>query len=514
MKISRTENTVRNMTWGYIYRVIAIVLPFVLRTVIIRYLGADYSGISSLFTSILQVLNLSELGFGTAVVYSMYKPIAENDVPRICALLKYFRKTYKIIGIIILFAGLVLLPFIRAFIYDTYPPGINIYIVYLLFLFNTVISYFLFAYRRSLINAFQRNDLESKILIMVSVFRYGTEIIGILLCRNYYLFLTLEIISTVALNFVCQLFTKKYFPEYTCYGGLNIGDKNEIKKNVVALMCHKIGGTVLNSADNIVLSSFMGVVIVSNYGNYYYLMSAIESLIIVIFAGMTAGIGNSFVVESPEKNKEYFNKILFFNAWIVILCCSCFVTLYQDFIELWVGKQYLFNNLIMFLFVIYFFIHSIRRTIITFRDGAGMWQDNKWQPLVSAGVNLIVNIILVHIIGVAGILISSIASMAFVDIPWEAKSFCKKIELANQEYLTQLIKYFFIMVLTCGFVYIICSYVNFGLIPNFLIKISISVILTNLFLFLLYHKTSEFIYFKALLTKYAYGITRKFIKQC
>lgn len=513
MKIERTKNTIRNISWGYIYRIIAIVLPFLFRTTVIKCLGAEYLGVSSLFTSILQVLSLSELGFGTAIVYSMYKPIAENNDVQVCALLRFYKRIYFVIGIVVFAVGIIILPFIPHLITGGYPSDLNIYFVYVMFLLNTVISYFLFAYKSSLLSAFQRNDLESKALIVISLFRYAAEIIGLYITRQYYLFLCVEVISTILLNFVKLFIVNKNFPQYSCKGEIDDVQKKEIKDNVLALMCHKIGGTILNSADNIVLSAFMGVVVVSNFGNYYYIMNAVESVVIICFAGMTAGIGNSFVTETVEKNRDYFRKVLFFNAWIVCMCSACFVCLYQDFMQLWVGKEYMFTDSIVALFVLYFFTHCIRRTIIVFRDGAGMWQDNKWQPIVSALFNLVVNIILVNIIGVAGILISSILSMFLIDIPWETKAFCKRIDMRGREYILLLVKYLLITIGVCAGLYIGTSLFNLPLIISLLVKGILAVVFSNMVLWILFRRTNEFDYFSALIGRYLKKFKRVYCKR-
>lgn len=502
MRIQRTENTVRNMTWGYVYKLVNMILPFIFRTVMIHALGADYLGVSSLFTSVLQVLSLSELGFGSAMVFSMYKPIADNDDETICALLNYYRRIYFVIGCIILGVGLALTPFIQHLISGDYPPDLNIYFVYLAFLINTSISYFLFAYKGALLSAFQRNDVESKILIIVTLFRYTTEIVGIIATREYYVFLAFEIISTILINIIKLVCTNRMYPQYIPRGQINVNKKKEIKSNVTALMCHKIGGIVLNSADNIVISAFLGVVIVANYANYYYVINAITGIVIICFTGMTAGIGNSFVTESVGKNRDNFRKILFFNAWIVGWCSVCFVCLYQDFMNLWVGKQYMFNDQIMLLFVVYFFVHCIRRTIITFRDGAGMWRDNMWQPIISAVFNLIVNIVLVQIIGIYGILISSIMSMVLIDVPWEARAFCKRIEMKTRDYLLSLLKYFIITVLLCAGMYWLTSSIHFSMITSIVLKFLLCIIIPNAILWLIYRNTNEFAIFLQLLKRY------------
>lgn len=509
MKIERTRNTVRNMSWGYIYKMISLILPFIFRTVMIRVLGAEYLGVNSLFISVLQVLSLSELGFGSAMVFSMYKPIAENDEDTICALLEYYKKIYTIIGLVVMTLGLVLTPVIPFLISGDYPDQINIYFVYIMFLINTSISYFLFAYRGSLLSAFQRNDIESKILIIVTVFRYSSEIACIVAFKQYYVFLLLEIVSTVLINILKYIYTNKMYPQYKPNGSITIEEKKKIKSNVYALMCHKVGGIVLNSADNIVLSAFMGVVLVANYNNYYYLINAVTGIVVICFSGMTAGIGNSFVTETIEKNREYFRKVLFFNAWVVGWCSVCFVCLYQDFMELWVGKKYMFNDLVMVLFVLYFFVHCIRRTIISFRDGAGMWRDNKWQPIVSAVCNLIINIVLVQFIGVYGILLSSILCMIVIDIPWEAGAFCSKICLPRKNYIIDLLKYFSVTVIVCALMYVGTRNIHFIPGINLLIKGGACIIVPNFIFWFVFHKTNEYKYFRELIKKFLKKIKLK-----
>lgn len=495
MKIERKKNALRNAIWGYVNKLANIILPFIFRTVMIKCLGSDYLGVSSLFTSILQVLNLSELGFGTAIVYSMYKPIAENNESKINALLNYYRKVYIVIGSVILFAGTLMLPFLKHLISGAYPSDINIHFVYYMFLLNTSISYFLFGYKGSILNAFQRNDYEHKANLVITFFRYTIEIIGIFLTRKYYLFLIIELLATVLNNVLKLYYTKKYFPQYKCSGQIDCTERSTIRLNVTALMFHKIGSTILNSTDNIVLSAFMGVVVVSNYGNYYYIMNAIQSIILTLFTGMTAGIGNSFLTEKVAKNRDDFLIVLFLNAWIVGICSISLMCIYQPFIAVWLGNGYLFDTNIVVLMVIYFYVHMIRRTIILFRDAAGMWRDNKWQPIVSAIFNLSVNIILVQVIGLYGVILSSVLCMIIIDIPWEAKKFCKRIDLDVKIYMFCLLKYSFVSLLVGFVTYIVCEVLPCNGILEIVLRILICAVIPNMIFSILYRKTDEFKYY-------------------
>ena len=500
MIINKRKNAIRNALWGYISKVICIILPFIFRTVLIKYMNDQYLGLNSLFNSILQVLNLSELGFSSAIVYSMYKPIANNDTSKINALLKFYKKIYKYVGLTILTFGIIISPFIKLLINGEYPSEINIYIVFMFFLLNTVIGYLLFGYRLSLINAFQRNDLELKVTLFSTIFLYLVSSIIIIITKNYYCYLVVLITSTAINNLIIYFVTKKHFNMYKCDGSITDEEKRTIKKNVIALLFHKIGATVLNSADNIVISAFLGLTLLAKYTNYYYIMNSVTNLIAIMFVGLTGGLGNSLIINSKEKNNELFNKVLFFNAYLTIISTAMMFSLYQDFIELWIGKQYLFNYKIMIIFCAYFFIHTIRRTIIVFRDAAGLWWENKFQPIISAIFNLVLNIILVNIIGIYGILISSILAMVIIDIPIETIKYYKNKMIDNYRvYFRKIFMYF----ITTAFILLVLNgiekYIEFNLIINLIIKAVISVAVTVIVVYILYGRTNEYKYIKELI---------------
>lgn len=443
MKMDRKKNAIRNIIWGNVSKISNIILPFLVRTVIIQKLGVEYLGLNSLFTSILQVLSLSELGISSAIVYSMYAPIARNETAKVNALLALFKNVYRVIGIIILISGTVLIPFVPILISGSYPTDINIYFTYFLFLINTVISYFFFGYRSSILSAFQREDLINKTATAVGILKNVLQIICIFLTHNYYFFIIVIIVSTLVTNIITYILTRKYFSQVYCEGNVSKLEKKNIKKNVIALACHKVGGTILNSADSIVISSFLGLAVLAKYNNYYYIITSIESIVIVCFSGLTAGIGNSFILENKKKNASDFFKVLFLNVLIVLIMASIFYSSCQSFIIVWLGEKFVLSTGILLLMVFYFFVHSIRRTAIVYRDATGMWWDNKFQPLVSSVFNLIINLILVNFIGLYGIIISSILSMIVIDIPWESRYLCKNtLEIKEYKYYFKLIKGF------------------------------------------------------------------------
>ena len=226
----RTKSTIKNVKTGLINKTIMLIFPFIIRTILIKKLGADYLGLSSLFTSILQVLNLTELGFSNAIVYSMYKPLAENDVKKVSALMNFNKKVYRIMGLLIATIGLCLLPFIKNFISGSIPNDINVYILYVIYLTNTVLTYFLFAYKSALLTANQRNDILNNISSLVNVIQFVAQIIVLITLKNYYIYIILTIFTTILNNLlVSYIFNKKY-SNYNCSGNICKNEKKGIKE--------------------------------------------------------------------------------------------------------------------------------------------------------------------------------------------------------------------------------------------------------------------------------------------
>lgn len=493
MKIERTKNATRNIAVGTFYKVVSLVFPFIIRTILLKVLGEEYLGLSSLFTSVLQVFSLSELGFGSAIVFSMYKSIASDDDKEICALLNLYRTFYRIVGIVIAVIGLINLPFVPRLITGTFPLDVSVYWVYLIYLFNTVISYFLYGYKSSLLSAYQRTDVENAISTVTVSIMYALQIILLFAFKNYYLYVVCYPVVTMANNIIRAKVTKKMYPHYFCTGKLGKEKLLEIKKLVLALIGHKIGGVVVNSTDNIVISVFLGLSSVAIYNNYYYIFNAISGLISIIYSAMIAGIGNSIAIETKEKNYNDFNKFSFMNAWIIIVCCTCFASLYQPFMQIWVGSKFMFNYDMVILFVIYFFVLHIRYIVLTYKDACGMWQQDILKPFVESAVNLIVNIVLIQYIGIEGVIISTIISLGFIALPWETHVLFKHyFEREKTIYYIRLFKYVGTCVGSCAIAYFICNLLpDFG-IGVFVLKGIIAFAVSNVLILIIFRSTNTF----------------------
>lgn len=493
MAESRTKKSVKNITTGLVYKLIGIFLPFIIRTIMIKKLGAEYLGLNTLFTSILQVLSLSELGIGSAMVYEMYKPIANNDTKRVCALLTLYRKFYTLIGIVILILGLILLPFIHNFISGGYPEDINIYLLYIIYLFNTVISYLLFAYKKSILDALQKSSIENTIHIFISLGMYICQIIALWCTSNYYVYIIFLPLSTIVLNLVRNIIVKKAFPQYVCKGRVERKVIIELFNKVKALIGHKIGSNVVWFSDSIIISAFLGLNILAIYSNYYYIMNAIIGIMAIVYNSILASIGNSLITESMDKNHKDFLTFSFANCWLTGWCSVCLLCLYQPFMKIWMGEDMMFSFGIVICFVIYFYSWLYSKIGNTYENAAGMWQEDFYKPYVSSIVNLVLNIVLVNIIGISGVLISTIIASVFINAAWETRVLYKKLfKRSPKEYNRKMVWYTVVTVGVCAVTYFLCSFVNFGDIVNLILKGLICLIVPNIIFLLLYRRTVEF----------------------
>ncbi len=497
MKLERTKNATKNILYGTILRMYQTILPFFIRTAFIYTLGVDYLGLNSLFTSIFQVLNLVELGVGSAMVFSMYKPIIDDDDKKICALMNLYKVYYRVIGTIIFIIGIIICPFITYFIKNDYPP-INIYVIYILNLLTTVFSYWLFAYKSSILQAYQRQDIISKILIIVNTISYALQFVVLLVFKNYYVYAIILMLAQVLNNLMILYTTNKIYPQYKPKGNLEKNEKNEINQRVKDLFTTKIATVLLTSADTIVISKFLGLTTLAIYQNYFYIITAVQSFITIIFSSIIAGIGNSLIEETIDKNYNDLKKLTFIISFIIAICCNCFMGLFQPFIKLWVGEEFLLNYVYVILFTIYFYVCEISLIWATIKDSAGLWHEDRFRPLVGIIVNLVLNIILVQYIGLYGIVLSTIISYVLVSMPWLLMNIFKYIYKRNiKEYILQLIKYVVFTSISCLIAY--CIEVKLPIYNDF-IKIIVngivSVIIPTVIFIVFFRNTVEFDYLK------------------
>lgn len=507
MKIERTQNASRNIMFGSFLKIYQMIVPFIMRTVMINLLGANYLGLNSLFTSVLQVLNLAELGVGSAMIYSMYRPIAEDKGDEICALMRLYRIYYRIIGLIVATVGIVLVPFIPKLIKSDVPANINVYVLYLMNLAATVLSYWLFAYKNSILTAHQRTDITSKVMICTDTIKYISQIAVLYITKNYYYYVIAILITQILNNVITACVADRMYPQYKPSGKLPKSYVHNINCRIRDMFTSKLGAVILNSADSIVISAFLGLTMLAIYQNYFYLISAITSFIAIIFTSCTAGIGNSLVIETKEKNFTDLTIFTFIIVWITGFCTVCFLCLFQPFMEIWVGKDLMLEFSVVICLCVYFGIHGINSLLNLYKDAAGMWHEDRFRPLVTAMTNLLLNLILVNYLGIYGIILSTILAMLIIGMPWLIHNLFTVI--FSKEYLTgylkKLLYYVVIVIVVAIITYNICQIYTGNVYFCLILRLIICCFLSNLLFWLFLHKMPEYTRSLQLLNKITKG---------
>lgn len=499
MIINKTKNTIRSSIWGFVNRIVTLICPFITRTCIIYILGTEYVGLNSLFTSIISVLSLAELGFGTAIVYSMYEPIANGNDRKICALMNLYRKVYRIMGMVVLGVGIAIIPFLPYFIKDDLPADINLYLLYGIYLFNSVLSYWLFAYKNCLLAAYQRNDVSFKISTISSVAMYFFQFIALAVFKNYYYFVICIPIFSATNNVITASCVKRMYPQYVCKGKIDDIEYTAIKKQVVGLLAQRLAYSSRNAFDSIIISAFLGLTVVGIYNNYFYILNAVTAILSLLFTSMQGGIGNSIVKDSVQKNYKNFKMINFMYMWIAGWCSICLLVLMQDFMKIWVGKEFMFSNIYVVLFAFYFWAMKMTDTVGAYIAGTGIWWKCRYTYLVEAFANLILNIGLGYVWGTIGVIIATILSVVFVNFLSNTYILFKyyfRIEDVK-EYLLSNIKYTATVILASIITYCVANLIPSGetrgvLIFHLLLKFTICLIIGNVLFILLYYKSKQF----------------------
>lgn len=493
MKETRVKNTSRNIISGIALKLLSFLFPFIVNTIIIKSLGVEYLGLNSLFASIFQVLGLTELGFGAAMVFSMYEPVARNDFVKASALLSMYKKVYVVIGLVILGGGLLCIPILPYIIEGDVPDSINVYILFLICLTNTVISYFLFAYRSAIFMANQRKDIVDKINIVIEISLNLSKILILLITKNYYLFCALQPIYTVISSLLTFVISRKMFPEYKCYGSISKEERKSIFSKVFGLSINKICNVVSNSFDSVIISSFLGLTILGQYNNYFVLANAIMLFMDNISASALSSIGNSMVCETNEKNFEDFKTFQFgFNVvsgWASI----CLLCLIHPFIKIWLGEEYIFNSSVAITISIYVYSIMSNSVFMTYRSAAGIWARDKIRPFVEAGINLILNIILVRSIGVCGVMISTILTMGIMRTIWGSYYLFDEYfkEYSHLVYLATMLACFLIVSVSGAITFGICNLINLDGIWELVARLGVCIVIPGVIFFVCFFKTVE-----------------------
>lgn len=490
----RIKNSLKNFMAGLGSTLISSILAFVSRTIFINILGEAYLGINGLLTNVLSMLSLAELGIGTAINFSLYKPIAENDEKKISILMNFYKITYRYIGIIVFIVGLIIMLFLDVMINDIGDVQ-NIKLIYFIYLVNTSYSY-LMTYKVTLLNAYQKGYLINSVNIAFNIITVISQILILILTKNYIAYLLtnmiLLFIQRVYINFKI---TNMYpFLKQKVTEKLSKEELSTIIKNVKAMMFHKIGDYCINGTDNIIMSTFISISIVGIYSNYQMIITLVNGVIVMFFNSMTASMGNLIATSLNKRKVEIFNIINFIGFWLFGFSTVCFYNLLNPFIELWLGSKFLISDNILMIILLNYYLTGMRVPVYVVKSASGLYDEDKFTPIIQSIVNLTVSIILVQRWGLAGVFMGTLISSIILPCWQRPYIVCKyALNISSKEYFIKYFKYLFTIIVTAiGISYICENLLLETTIFNFSVRMMICFILPNIIFVLLFRNTKEF----------------------
>lgn len=489
MSDSRLGKSRRNIAAGLMQYALNLLLVWIGRIIFVRVLSQEYLGINGLFTNIISVLSIADLGIPTAMTYSLYKPLAEKDSVKIAAMVSFFRKVYLVIAGAVLITGLCLIP-VLPYVVKLDSPVPNLEVYYVLILANTVITY-LFIYRTTLFTADQKNYILQRYTMIFRVVAFAVQTILLFMFRNYIVYLIGGTVTGIVSNIVQNIAAGKHYPYLKDPAEkLSDSDKKEIRKNVFDLFLYRLCGTIQNNTDSILISLFAGTILVGHYSNYQMMIVAITSILTIVFTSIKASLGNMIASKdtTDEKKIEVYWTMEKANFWLTAFCSVSFMCLFQDFVELSFGPEYVISLVTVGAIVLNFYTSNIRQPVWAFRETVGMFRETRHISAVTAVVNLVLSILLGYFWGMTGVLVATVISR-MVYAWWKEPLilFRKYFKCSPRKYFTNYILNALIFAVLCAACYFICGavrlpniYVGFGL------KVLICAVFPNLVFFLFY----------------------------
>lgn len=490
---SRTVHSIRNMSVGLLNQFLVLILGFVSRTVFITILGAEYLGVNGLFSNILSVLSMAELGIGSAMTFALYKPLALNDHTKIAALMQYYKKLYRIVALIVAVSGGILVPFLPVLVKTDHPID-NITIYYLLFLFNSVTSYF-FVYKSTIINADQRMYITKINSFVFYVLQTALQIAYLSIFRDFIGYLVIQVFCTLGSNVFISWKAGRMYPYIRKPEALSAEDKQDLIGNVKSLFLYRIGGVILNNTDNIIISVLIGTIWVGYYSNYFMIINALLVFIGIIFQSVNASVGNLNATDDNGNRYTIFSSMNLMAAWIAGFCAICLTILFNDFITLWIGRKNVLDIATVVAIIINFYMAAIFHPVWIFRDGTGMFRQTKYVFLCTAALNIVLSFLMGKAIGLCGILFATAISRLCTNFWFEPlilhREYFHKDATA---YFAKQALYLLLTLVVGSVTYISTSWIDGTHILGFAGKAVICAILPNILFFLAFRKSTDFLY--------------------
>lgn len=490
----RTKNSIINISAGLASQLIITSLSFISRTVFINSLGIEYLGINGLLTNIVAMLSLAEAGIGVSIMYSLYKPVAENNQEKINVLMKFYRNVYMVIATIILLLGLSIMPFLEFFVKDSSVE--NIHLIYVIFLFNTVATYF-FVHKNSFLNVCQKGYVVTGIYSISSILSTSLKVGILYYTQNYILYLIIEGTLTIITTIILSHIANKMYPflKKKVSGKLDKETRAGIMKNTKAIVLQNVGSYLVLGTDNIIISSFVSIAAVGLYANYNMLIEICRTFINQIFNNVYHSVGNLVANENAEKIYGIYKVYMFLNFWLYSFFTISLYIMLEPFITLWLGSEYLMDKSVLIILIIIFYERGMRNAITTMKTTAGIFHEDRYAPLVQAAINLIISIILVQYIGIIGVFIGTLVSMLAVPF-WLTPNLVYK-KVFSKPVSHYYIKYFYYVAVGIGTFLLtnfVCSIIAANNLYTLILRGAICFIIPHLIYICIFYKTKEFKY--------------------
>lgn len=424
MRNNRTKAVMVNSSLAVSAQLVNLILNFVVRTLLIKSLGSEVNGLNGLFSNVVNILSFAELGIGSAISYSLYKPLAEGDQIQISAIMQLFKKIYDFVATFVAVVGIIISFFITVFIHgDNHGVG-NVQIAFLLFISNVVFSY-LMSYKRTLLIANQQGYIDSLNRMLFTFISQLVQIIGLIFFPNYYLFLVIQSLTTVVSNLPILKRVKSDFPFLNTYRNSNVDSKTikYLKKNVAGMLSFKMGNIIILGTDNILLSSFLGLNVVGMYANYTLIITGFTTLMNSLVNSITSSIGNLASDGNEKKERKVFLQFNMVNSVLAFTVGMGLITFFPIFIKLWLGTKFVLTDVVTFIIVMNFFVAQLRNGLINYLNAYGLYWEQRYKSFFEATTNLIVSLVLITQtnLGIEGVLVGTLTAYLLVDFVWEPK---------------------------------------------------------------------------------------------
>lgn len=497
-KRSRTEYSLINMLTGIAGYGINTVMGFVCRVIFVRTLATDYLGVSGLFTNILSMLSLAELGISSAITYALYKPLADNDENKITAIMQFYRKAYAAIGCFVAVIGLAVIPFLNLIITD--PPNIreSIYLLYLLYLTNTVISYF-FSYRQSLLTASQRQYIVSGYSYVITISQSILQTVYLLVTHEYIGYLLIQIAGSITYNVWISTKVGKDYPyiKNQNVAPLSKQERRSLFRNIKALAINKVSGVLVNSTDNIAITYFIGLTSVGMASNYTILSKLLDKLITPFFNGLTGSVGNLNASVDRETSYRFFKVLNLANFWLYGWAAIGMAFVSGDLVGLLYGARFQLPARIPLILAINLYTIGMLHASYTYKSTLGLFRYGQYLLLLTGFINLIFDIILGRLYGVFGIFLATLIARACTNLWYEPYAVYKYgFEKDPKTYFVRYFTFLAVIIIAGALSGFLCSLCRFSALTNVAMKVIVCTVVPNGVFVLAFCKTEEFAFLK------------------